>query len=369
MIYERIMNVATKQWQIGAIDNHQARPLTDEELEKAITRLNMPDIPPASAGAEGPGLRVVKHEDGFWLHISGNPSAAIHLGAADDKGSGPIVQQALENAALAARTVEGKAEAREALLGDLKLVKARELVSDIGDCSTDETAIKWAREALGLIDDFMARPAPTDGLLRVAVAIYEACRQEAISSSRPIIPEPFEMRDGSFREQFQKTIERLTAKDYEATPEREHDSWTRAYEKMGWKYGVIRDPKAKTHPDMVPFDELPESERQKDAIFMACCFVARAALAGSAAPVGSDSEEIERASKDPSALINPSALSAGVREAAQALIAALYAYDKLTIDQGMRHAKADAGREVWYRRSMLEAALQSPEPPQGEAGA
>ena len=45
------------------------------------------------------------------------------------------------------------------------------------------------------------------------------------------------------------------------------------------------------------------------------------------------------------------------REAAGSLIAALYAYDRLPTDQGMRHQKADAGQEVWYRRSMLGAAL------------
>ena len=54
----------------------------------------------------------------------------------------------------------------------------------------------------------------------------------------------------------------------------------------------------------------------------------------------------------------------GLREVAGSLIAALYAYDRLPTDQGMRHQKADAGREVWYRRSMLEAAL-APQEPEG----
>jgi hypothetical protein len=52
------------------------------------------------------------------------------------------------------------------------------------------------------------------------------------------------------------------------TPEEIHDSWMRAYEKMGWRYGPERDPIAKTHPDMVPFDALPEAEREKDAVFL-----------------------------------------------------------------------------------------------------
>lgn len=54
------------------------------------------------------------------------------------------------------------------------------------------------------------------------------------------------------------------------------------------------------------------------------------------------------------------AVGDAVREAAQQLITALYAY-ALPVDQG--HVKADAGRELWYRRSMLEAALAAKETP------
>lgn len=55
-----------------------------------------------------------------------------------------------------------------------------------------------------------------------------------------------------------------------------HDSWWREYERMGWKYGPERDTEAKTHPDMVPFDDLPKSERDKDEIFLRLCAVAEA---------------------------------------------------------------------------------------------
>jgi hypothetical protein len=44
-IYERILNVATRQWQVGIIEDHQARSLTEEELEAAIVKLNISTAP------------------------------------------------------------------------------------------------------------------------------------------------------------------------------------------------------------------------------------------------------------------------------------------------------------------------------------
>jgi len=37
----------------------------------------------------------------------------------------------------------------------------------------------------------------------------------------------------------------------------------------GWVYGVIKDPAAKTHPCMVPFEQLPAEQRAKDLGFKA----------------------------------------------------------------------------------------------------
>lgn len=111
---------------------------------------------------------------------------------------------------------------------------------------------------------------------RRAAFVYEACRLEAMASERIVIPEPYYERDKAFQDQFEKTVTRLCAAETPpTTPEEEHNSWWRAYEEMGWRYGPVRDPVAKTHPDMVPFNELPEAERVKDEIFMAICALAR----------------------------------------------------------------------------------------------
>jgi len=55
----------------------------------------------------------------------------------------------------------------------------------------------------------------------------------------------------------------------EAGPEASHESWLKEKEADGWVFGDIKDPEAKEHPCMVPFKELPTSQRAKDYIFRA----------------------------------------------------------------------------------------------------
>ena len=110
----------------------------------------------------------------------------------------------------------------------------------------------------------------------IAELVYEICRVEAELSGRPIVPELYNDRERAFTEQFEKTIERICAEDAApTTPEAEHDSWWIAYSDMGWVYGPERDPVKKTHPDMIPFNELSKAERDKDEIFLAACEFAK----------------------------------------------------------------------------------------------
>lgn len=48
------------------------------------------------------------------------------------------------------------------------------------------------------------------------------------------------------------------------TAEENHQSWMNAKRLQGWKYGPVKDPERKEHPDLVPYSELPEVERRKD---------------------------------------------------------------------------------------------------------
>jgi hypothetical protein len=48
-----------------------------------------------------------------------------------------------------------------------------------------------------------------------------------------------------------------------------HQNWSDFKLKEGWVYGSQKDPVAKTHPCLVPYDQLPPTQRVKDTIFSA----------------------------------------------------------------------------------------------------
>lgn len=55
----------------------------------------------------------------------------------------------------------------------------------------------------------------------------------------------------------------------EATPADSHENWMKHKLDDGWVYGEEKDVEAKTHPCLVPYEELPEAQRAKDYIFKA----------------------------------------------------------------------------------------------------
>lgn len=46
-----------------------------------------------------------------------------------------------------------------------------------------------------------------------------------------------------------------------------HDVWYNNMVAMGWAYGPTYSLEQKLHPSMIPFDELPDDEKIKDAIW------------------------------------------------------------------------------------------------------
>ena len=57
-------------------------------------------------------------------------------------------------------------------------------------------------------------------------------------------------------------------------PEDSHNNWLKEKLESGWVYGVEKNADLKTHPCIVPYDQLPAEQKSKDFIFKAIvdCF-------------------------------------------------------------------------------------------------
>jgi RyR domain len=74
---------------------------------------------------------------------------------------------------------------------------------------------------------------------------------------RPLYkPDPIPTSDVHLDEEVLELTERLA--------ENAHDTWARQRINDGWKLGPQRDDDKKEHPSLVPYDELPEEEKEYD---------------------------------------------------------------------------------------------------------
>jgi hypothetical protein len=55
--------------------------------------------------------------------------------------------------------------------------------------------------------------------------------------------------------------------DPDTTPEESHERWRKHKEQEGWTYYTSKNVGTKQHPCMVPWNELPEDQRKKSALF------------------------------------------------------------------------------------------------------
>jgi hypothetical protein len=110
---------------------------------------------------------------------------------------------------------------------------------------------------------------------RRAKFVYDAARLAAQAANAPIVPVPWDEREEPFKAQFRDVIDRQCSDERSRSPAELHQAWVEAYFKMGWKYGVDYSRSAKTHPDMVPYAELGQLEKDKDDVFVALCEIAR----------------------------------------------------------------------------------------------
>lgn len=85
-----------------------------------------------------------------------------------------------------------------------------------------------------------------------------ACYLIIISNSDEYIPHPINLDDVEVEEELIELRE--------AIAENAHEVWAEIRRNEGWTYGAERDDAKKQHPDMLPYNRLPESEKEYDRL-------------------------------------------------------------------------------------------------------
>ncbi|WP_233205179.1 RyR domain-containing protein [Alkalicaulis satelles] len=52
----------------------------------------------------------------------------------------------------------------------------------------------------------------------------------------------------------------------DAPPGVQHEQWMEEKRASGWRHGAVRDNARKMHPMMMPFNDLPDTEKRKDVL-------------------------------------------------------------------------------------------------------
>lgn len=75
-------------------------------------------------------------------------------------------------------------------------------------------------------------------------------------SKQMYTPQPIDTTDVKLPEELEELVEQMS--------KNVHEVWAETRIKQGWKYGEQRNDELKTHPCLVPYEDLPEEEKEYD---------------------------------------------------------------------------------------------------------
>ena len=69
-------------------------------------------------------------------------------------------------------------------------------------------------------------------------------------------PQPIDTTDVMLPKELEVLVEKMS--------KNVHEVWSETRIQQGWTYGELRNDELKTHPCLIPYEELPESEKEYD---------------------------------------------------------------------------------------------------------
>ena len=77
-----------------------------------------------------------------------------------------------------------------------------------------------------------------------------------MKEEKKYIPNPIDTTDVVLPEELEQLVEQMS--------KNVHEVWAETRIQQGWTYGEQRNDELKTHPCLVPYDDLPEEEKEYD---------------------------------------------------------------------------------------------------------
>lgn len=102
----------------------------------------------------------------------------------------------------------------------------------------------------------------------IAMVCHEANRALQMIQGDPGIPVAAEWMDID-PEMQESVMQGVRGIQEGNTPEESHANWCDYKTTTGWVYGEVKDEEAKTHPCLIPYDQLPPEQQLKDYLFAA----------------------------------------------------------------------------------------------------
>ncbi len=75
-------------------------------------------------------------------------------------------------------------------------------------------------------------------------------------NKKEYIPQPIDTSDVKLPEDLEMLVEQMS--------KNVHEVWAEKRIRQGWTYGEQRNDELKTHPCLIPYEELPEEEKEYD---------------------------------------------------------------------------------------------------------